>query len=736
MKLQGSQNVYGSISTMINSRQRRNKALEKRNHTNDSAKTIKNRRIMKDAHKNLCNKIICMTERSKADTKLPPVERFTTTIFSDEDSKSDIADLDESLDEFKVEPQQPLSKFNRFASVEILPNLENKIVESSPLTKEKVWPNCDKYQEIFGSNLKNTTKFLKKGLKKPQGKKEEVWPVYKPKRKKLAQTTKLLAPVQSKRFVIPKSPQINLDGVSSKFYKDVEHKDEKKERVQRLMKKWKNIVIRIKHAIKLIKHARGDCSISFTKDVMKDKFFTFCEKVLQKIEKGFQDGDMEFMHQNIIKIVGACLKVPDATIIKSCYYALACYADHYKEYKMALFAYGKLRSAAEGVLDYKMMYKSFIKRASIYVKLKEYKYSLRMFKLILKYAWMEKNIEWEFEAYKGMAICYYYQGLLEKSNFYYKRYIRGKNEPIDSNLRIYALKRYTNEYRMDQVNLRKDRTEYSNNLVHKIRDSTIDYSFACDFIEGVQNSQISKRSVYMKLETPVETLRDKDLPSPSIGNNNKGNLFVRMRKAKKILSNMKGEQGIIRGKRKKKEKEDCISGSDSGSCSESSELPLSEVEKLIDGKSGEKSKNILLFDDEEDSDEIAVTKLKASKAYYNKSKKRNPMSIDYLKMQQNEREDHNKIIKMRMAAFENRFSPFSVASNHKDSGKSKTNIILSHLGQIDFDNPIGRNDRKKAERILKHLRNYIQGQIEKSFIIKEDRIREITQTSTLYYFSL
>lgn len=223
-----------------------------------------------------------MTERSKGETRLPPVQKFTTSIFSEEDSKSDVVDLDESLDELREEHQKSLSKFNRFAidldqyrmsSIEALPNLENRNFDSTLMMEEKVWPNYDKYQEIFGSELKTKTKVVKKELKKYKSKKGTAWPVYKPKRKKLAPAKKLLAPSPSKKFVIPKSPSINLDGVSSKFYKDVEHKDEKDQRIKRLMQKWRNIVIRIKYAIKLIKHVRGECSISFTKDAMKEKFF-------------------------------------------------------------------------------------------------------------------------------------------------------------------------------------------------------------------------------------------------------------------------------------------------------------------------------------------------------------------------------------------------------------------------------------------------------------------------------
>lgn len=58
--------------------------------------------------------------------------------------------------------------------------------------------------------------------------------------------------------------------------------------------------------------------------------------------------------------------------------------------------------------------------------MKEYQYSLRMYKLLLKYSWLDKLPENEIESYKGIALCYYYQGLLNKSAFYYDRYMKGK----------------------------------------------------------------------------------------------------------------------------------------------------------------------------------------------------------------------------------------------------------------------------------------------------------------------
>mmetsp|Transcript_28164 Transcript_28164/g.24893 ORF Transcript_28164/g.24893 Transcript_28164/m.24893 type:complete len:101 (+) Transcript_28164:827-1129(+) len=100
-----------------------------------------------------------------------------------------------------------------------------------------------------------------------------------------------------------------------------------------------------------------------------------------------------------------------------------------------------------------------------------------MFKSLLKYSWIDKNIEVEFEAYKGMALCYYYQGLLKKSNFYYQRYMKGKNEPDSSNMKIYSIKRYVNEFKIKLLE-KPEKVSYSSTKVYKVRDSTIDYSIA------------------------------------------------------------------------------------------------------------------------------------------------------------------------------------------------------------------------------------------------------------------
>jgi hypothetical protein len=173
--------------------------------------------------------------------------------------------------------------------------------------------------------------------------------------------------------------------------------------------------------------------------------------------------------------------------------------------------------------------------------MQEYLYALRMFKSLLKYSWILKKPEYEMEAYKGIALCFYYQGLMKKSNFYYKRFLEGKLEPDVSNMKIYTLKRYTNKFKIKLLD-KPERISYSSTSVFKIRDKTTDYSSAVNYIDGIRNSSLSKRRLRVRYETPIDMIRDNDLPDPSIGNNAKGDLFVRMKKAKVTYRNIKRNQ--------------------------------------------------------------------------------------------------------------------------------------------------------------------------------------------------
>ena len=158
-----------------------------------------------------------------------------------------------------------------------------------------------------------------------------------------------------------------------------------------------------------------------------------------------------------------------------------------------------------------------------------------------------------------------------KSNFYYRRFAKGKIEPDSSNMKIYAMKRYTNQFSISGLK-KEEKISYENGLIIKTRDYTNDYSFAAKFINDSevisemnkevpsspmnwslskfkfdmkeyemkelsrQNDTIrrlfsrnGKRNLRLKIETNIENVLDKDLPSPSISNNSKGNLFVKMK---------------------------------------------------------------------------------------------------------------------------------------------------------------------------------------------------------------
>lgn len=139
------------------------------------------------------------------------------------------------------------------------------------------------------------------------------------------------------------------------------------------------------------------------------------------------------------------------------------------------------------------------------------------------------------------------------------------------------MKRYTNYFKISGLK-KEEKVTYDNGMVIKTRDYTSDYSFAAKFINDPKivsemnkeipsspmNSSLSrlkldmkdfemreltkqndvirrlfsrteKRNLRIKIETNIEYVLDKDLPSPSISSSTKGNLFVQMKKAKKIV---------------------------------------------------------------------------------------------------------------------------------------------------------------------------------------------------------
>lgn len=130
---------------------------------------------------------------------------------------------------------------------------------------------------------------------------------------------------------------------------------------------------------------------------------------------------------------------------------------------------------------------------------------------MLKYAWLDKNVDFEIQAYKGIAYWYYYLGLLKKSKlyficinrscegnfdliigtFYYKRFSKGKQEPESSNMKIYALKRYVNEFKIRQLE-KPERMSYTSTTVYKIKDYTNDYSVAVKYLDQLTKEETER----------------------------------------------------------------------------------------------------------------------------------------------------------------------------------------------------------------------------------------------------
>jgi len=80
------------------------------------------------------------------------------------------------------------------------------------------------------------------------------------------------------------------------------------------------------------------------------------------------------------------------------------------------------------------------------------------------------------------------------------------------------------------------------------------------------------------------------------------------------------------------------------------------------------------------------------------------MSIDYLKIQQEEREDHQKIMEQRLKTIEKGMSPIRVSNYHKDSGKSKTKILLNHLKKENLERTFLVNDKNLMKRLKKLIK--------------------------------
>ena len=80
--------------------------------------------------------------------------------------------------------------------------------------------------------------------------------------------------------------------------------------------KWKRLVNRMRFAIKLVKHVQGKVEISISKDIHKEKFLTYAEEILIKIERSYEKEDKEATSINFHSLINLAMKVPDIYILK------------------------------------------------------------------------------------------------------------------------------------------------------------------------------------------------------------------------------------------------------------------------------------------------------------------------------------------------------------------------------------------------------------------------------------
>lgn len=88
------------------------------------------------------------------------------------------------------------------------------------------------------------------------------------------------------------------------------------------------------------------------KDNDKNEFFKQAQILFNRAESEYKAQNEYGMVTSLIQLINLSLKVPNMTILKNVYYALALYFEHTRDYPNAIHAYTKLRGAAEGDEDY------------------------------------------------------------------------------------------------------------------------------------------------------------------------------------------------------------------------------------------------------------------------------------------------------------------------------------------------------------------------------------------------
>lgn len=69
------------------------------------------------------------------------------------------------------------------------------------------------------------------------------------------------------------------------------------------------------------------------------------------------------------------------------------------------------------------------------MKQNQYKDAKKTLKLCLECSWIEDSLEAEMLVYEKLALCHFYEGELEDSEFYIIRYLTGITEPHNSETR-------------------------------------------------------------------------------------------------------------------------------------------------------------------------------------------------------------------------------------------------------------------------------------------------------------
>lgn len=104
--------------------------------------------------------------------------------------------------------------------------------------------------------------------------------------------------------------------------------------------------------IRFYKWSIGEQDVVVTKDNDKLTFYNNVQTYLKLAIHEFKNNRKVGLMTSLISLINISLKVPDMILIKNAYYAIGLYCEYVKDYNNALYAYAKLRGAAEGDEDF------------------------------------------------------------------------------------------------------------------------------------------------------------------------------------------------------------------------------------------------------------------------------------------------------------------------------------------------------------------------------------------------